>query len=171
VDTNPRVFKNPGPFVVSDPCGACAGQGQVDGASCAACLGTGVGRFFHGTKADLAPGDVIEPGHAANYGDRGRAAPFVYLTGTFDAAAWGAELAVGDARGRLYVVAPTGAIEDDPNLTNQRFPGNPTRSFRSRAPLRVVDEIVAWEGHAADAVAAMREGLRRLAEQGVVPID
>ena len=167
----PPEVLNPGPFVVSDPCAACAGVGRGVGAPCADCLGTGVGRFFHGTKAALAPGDLISPGHAANYGDRGRAAPFVYLTGTFDAAAWGAELAVGDAGGRIYVVAPTGAIEDDPNLTDQRFPGNPTRSFRSRAPLRVVDEIVAWEGHPPEVVAAMRDGLRRLAEQGVVPID
>lgn len=165
------MFVNPGPFVVSHPCASCAGAGQAHGSSCAPCLGTGVGRFFHGTKADLAPGALIEPGHAANYGDPGRAAPFVYLTGTFDAAAWGAELAVGDARGRIYVVAPTGPIEDDPNLTDQRFPGNPTRSFRSRAPLRVVDEVAVWEGHPAEAVASMREGLRRLAERGVVPID
>jgi hypothetical protein len=112
-------------------------------------------RWYHGTKADLAIGDLIEPGHRSNFGS-GRLATFVYLTGTLDAAIWGAELALGEGRGRIYVVVPTGPIEDDPNLTNTKFPGNPTRSYRSRSALRIVGEIHEWQGHSADRLAAMR---------------
>src|SRR5687768_3857852 len=93
--------------------------------------------YYHGTKADLKVGDLIEPGKVSNYGTRKRAA-FVYLSATLDAAIWGAELAVGPGRGHVYNVQPTGSIEDDPNLTNKRFPGNPTKSYRSRDPFRVV---------------------------------
>lgn len=130
-----------------------------------------VGRLLHGTKADLAPGDLIAPGYRANFGDAERGHPWVYLTGTLDAATWGAELAEGAGRGRIYVVEPTGPLEDDPNLTDKKFPGNPTRSFRSRAPLRVVGEIEEWTGHPPEQVQAMRDALARLAEQGVPPID
>jgi rifampin ADP-ribosylating transferase len=126
--------------------------------------------YLHGTKADLKPGDMIAPGRPSNYGERKDAA-FVYLTGTLDAATWGAELAVGDGPGRIYVVEPTGPIEDDPNLTDKRFPGNPTRSYRTRAPLRVIGELTAWTGHAPEQVQAMKEGLARLAAQGVEAIE
>lgn len=126
--------------------------------------------YLHGTKADLKPGDLIEAGRASNYGER-RSAAFVYLTGTLDAATWGAELALGEGPGRIYLVEPTGPIEDDPNLTNQRFPGNPTLSFRSRAPLRVLGELSGWQGHPPEQLQAMREGLARLAAQGVVAIE
>ena len=119
---------NPGPFVVSHPCPACHGRG------CPTCHGTGVARFYHGTKADLSIGDLIKPGHTANYGKLDRTTTYVYLTGTLDAATWGAELALGEGRGRIYIVEPVGAIEDDPNLTDKKFPGNPTRSYRSREP-------------------------------------
>lgn len=99
--------------------------------------------YYHGTKADLNPGDLIAPGYVSNYGSR-KPAAFVYLSATLDAATWGAELAVGATRGRIYVVEPTGTIEDDPNLTNRRFPGNPTKSYRSRSPFRVVGEVTEW---------------------------
>lgn len=125
---------------------------------------------LHGTKADLKPGDLITPGRPSNYGER-RDAAFVYLTGTLDAATWGAELAVGDGKGRIYIVEPTGPIEDDPNLTDKRFPGNPTRSYRTRDPLRVIGEITDWRGHAPEQVQAMKEGLARLAAQGVEAIE
>jgi len=125
----------------------------------------GTQEFLHGTKADLKPGDLIEPGRASNYGDR-EVAAFVYLTATLDAATWGAELAVGDGPGRIYVVEPTGPIEDDPNLTDKKFPGNPTRSYRTKAPLRVIDELKNWVGHTPAQREAMREGLARLAAQG-----
>src|SRR6185312_4054048 len=87
--------------------------------------------FFHGTKADLKNGDLIAPGYASNYGQRNNAA-FVYLSATLDAAVWGAELAVGDGALHIYVVEPTGAVEDDPDLTDKKFPGNPTKSYRTR---------------------------------------
>ncbi len=90
---------------------------------------------------------------------------------TLDAATWGAELAIGDGPGHIYIVEPTGPIEDDPNLTDQKFPGNPTRSYRTRAPLRVVGELRDWRGHAPEQLAAMRAGLARLAEQGIEAIE
>jgi rifampin ADP-ribosylating transferase len=102
--------------------------------------------WLHGTKADLKVGELIEPGRVSNYGDRPTAA-FVYLTATLDAATWGAELAQGDGPGRIYVVEPTGPIEDDPNLTDKKFPGNPTRSYRTKSPLRVLGELTGWTGH------------------------
>jgi len=126
--------------------------------------------FLHGTKADLKPGDLIEPGRSSNFGNRDTAA-FVYLTATLDAATWGAELAIGDGRGRIYIVEPTGPFEDDPNLTDKKFPGNPTRSYRSRAPLRVTGEIANWTGHAPERLRAMQDGLARLAAQGVEAIN
>ena len=98
------------------------------------------GPFYHGTKAELAVGGLLERGYSSNYGER-KTANFIYLTATMDAAIWGAELAVGEGRGRIYQVEPNGPIEDDPNLTDQRFPGNPTRSYRTREPLRVVGEV------------------------------
>jgi len=92
------------------------------------------GPFFHGTKSHLQPGDLLEPGYGSNFGKRMRA-NYIYLTATLDAATWGAELAVGDGPGRIYRVEPTGPFEDDPNLTDKRFPGNPTKSYRTREPL------------------------------------
>lgn len=127
--------------------------------------------LFHGTRADLSPGDLIRPGQTPNYGDRGRTTPHVYLTRTLDAATWGAELAAGDGRERIYVVEPTGPIEDDPNVTDQRFRGNPTKSFRSRHPLRVTGEVTDWQGHPPERVRAMKERLAELERQGVGPID
>jgi rifampin ADP-ribosylating transferase len=128
-------------------------------------------KHFHGTKADLKPGDLIEPGHTANFGPAPRRANFVYFTRTLDASVWGAELAAGEGPGRIYLVEPTGPFEDDPNLTNARFRGNPTKSFRSRDPLRVIDEFTQWEGHPAESVRAMKEGLARLEQAGVAPDD
>ncbi len=127
-------------------------------------------RYFHGTKAALKPGDLLEPGWSSNYGMKKKAA-FVYLTATLDAATWGAELAVGEGRGRIYVVEPTGPIEDDPNLTDKKFPGNPTKSYRSRDPLRVTGEIVDWQGHPPAQLQAMKDSVARLAAQGVEAIE
>lgn len=126
---------------------------------------------YHGTRADLAPGDLITPGYNTNYGDRTRSANFVYFARTMDAATWGAELAVGDGPGRIYLVEPTGPIEDDPNVTDQRFRGNPTKSFRSRAPLRITGEVREWRGHAPEAIEAMKRWLEQLAQGGVEAID
>jgi rifampin ADP-ribosylating transferase len=125
-------------------------------------------RLFHGTRADLVPGDLVRPGHTVNYGKR---LSWVYLTRTLDAAAWGAELAIGEGRGRIYLVEPTGPVEDDPNLTNKRFRGNPTKSFRSREPLRVTGEVTGWQGHSPEAIQAMKQGLERLKQLGVGAIE
>jgi rifampin ADP-ribosylating transferase len=127
-------------------------------------------RLFHGTKADLKPGDLIEAGRVSNYGKR-KPAVFVYLTATLDAATWGAELASGEGRGRIYVVEPTGPFEDDPNLTDKKFPGNPTKSYRSRAPLRVIGEITDWQGHAPEQLQALKDHLPQLAAQGIEAIE
>lgn len=126
--------------------------------------------FYHGTKADLQFGDLIERGYTSNYGSR-RQANFVYLTGTLEAATWGAELAIGEGRGRFYIVEPTGPIEDDPNLTNKRFPGNPTKSYRSREPLRVIGEVVEWTGHPPERLREMLDHLEKLKEQGIEAIE
>jgi Rifampin ADP-ribosyl transferase len=162
---------NQGLFVVSHPCPLCHGQGNIDGRACTTCHGTGVVRFYHGTKAELKPGELIEPGHPANFGKLDRTTTYVYLTGTLDAATWGAELALGGSPSRIYIVEPTGPIEDDPNLTDKRFPGNPTKSYRSREPLRVTGEVTDWQGHSPEQLKAMKDGLERLKQQGVEPID
>jgi hypothetical protein len=165
------ALTNEGPFVVSEPCSVCRGQGTVDDQPCATCHGTGVGRFFHGTKADLRPGDLIAPGYASNFGSR-KEANYAYLTGTLDAATWGAELALGEGPGRIYVVEPTGAIEDDPNLTDKKFPGNPTKSYRSREPLRVTAEVIDWQGHPPEVLKAMKDNIARTLERlGDAAID
>lgn len=128
------------------------------------------GPFFHGTKADLKPGDLIAAGRDSNFGEQ-RTANFVYLTATLDAATWGAELALGDGRGRIYQVEPTGPFENDPNLTDQRFPGNPTRSYRTRDPLRVVAEVPDWEGHSPEVLQHMLDHLAELKRLGVEAIN
>ena len=99
------------------------------------------GVYLHGTKADLAVGAMLVSGRESNF-EEGRVMNYVYFTATLDAATWGAELASGEGRGRIYVVEPMGEFEDDPNVTDKKFPGNPTQSFRSREPLRVVGELV-----------------------------
>ena len=128
------------------------------------------GPFYHGTKAALQVGDLIEPGFASNFGE-GRLANFVYLTATLDAATWGAELSQGAGPGRIYVVEPTGPFEDDPNLTDKKFPGNPTRSYRTRHPLVVVGEINDWTGHPPEVLQAMRDRVAELKRQGVEAIN
>jgi hypothetical protein len=128
------------------------------------------GPFYHGTKADLERGDLLEPGYSSNFGGR-RRANFVYLTATLDAATWGAELSEGEGPGRIYRVEPTGPIEDDPNLTDKRFPGNPTRSYRTREPLRVVGEVSDWEPHSPEVLRHMREHLEELGRLGVEAIN
>jgi rifampin ADP-ribosylating transferase len=121
--------------------------------------------YLHGTKADLRVGDLLRPGYGSNY-EAGRTLHHVYFTRTLDAATWGAELAAGEGPGRIYVVEPTGPFEDDPNVTDKRFPGNPTRSYRSTEPLRVVGELTDWVGHSDEQLAGMREGLERLRRDG-----
>jgi len=123
------------------------------------------GALLHGTKADLVTGDLLVPGCQSNFGE-GRIANHVYVTKTLDAAVWGAELALGQGNGRIYFVEPTGALEDDPNLTDKKFPGNPTRSYRTKDPVRVTGELLDWEGHGFEQIQAMRDSLAELKRQG-----
>jgi len=127
--------------------------------------------ILHGTRADLKPGDVIKPGHPANFGKLDRVRSYVYFSATLDAGIWGAELARGEGPGRIYIVEPTGPFIDDPNLTDKRFPGNPTKSYRTREPLRVVGECSDWQGHPPEVLQAMKDHLARLKQLGVEPID
>ena len=126
--------------------------------------------FFHGSKANLKPGDLISAGYNSNYGKRARAG-YVYLSGTLNAAIWGAELAFGEEPGRIYVVEATGPIEDDPNLTDKKYPGNPTLSYRSKDPLRVIGEVVNWQGHSAEELNALKVGVERARELSIEAIE
>ena len=128
------------------------------------------GVYLHGTKADLAVGDMLVPGRESNF-EEGRVMNYVYFTATLDAATWGAELAAGQGRGRIYIVEPSGEFEGDPNVTDKRFPGNPTQSFRTREPLRVVGEVADWVGHSPEKLQAMRDGLEALKREGAAQIE
>jgi rifampin ADP-ribosylating transferase len=121
-------------------------------------------RFYHGTRAALKAGDLLQAGYASNYTER--KSGWIYFSETLNAAAWGAELARGDGAARIYVVEPTGEFVDDPNLTDKRFPGNPTKSYRSRDPLRVVAEHLDWQGHSPEEIQAMKDAI-----VGKEPID
>lgn len=126
--------------------------------------------FYHGTRADLQVGDLLTPGNASNYADRKLS--WIYFSASLDAATWGCELAKGEGRERIYIVAPTGPFEDDPNLTDKRFPGNPTSSYRSRDPLRIVGEVAEWEPHPPERLGEMKAALARMeAEGGAEIID
>ncbi len=126
--------------------------------------------FYHGTKADLNTGDLIIPGYSSNYG-KGNKAKYVYFSATLDAATWGAELATGEGRGRIYIIEPTGSFQDDPNLTDKKFPGNPTKSYRSAEPIRVIGEVTDWQGHSAEQLKHMRNNLEKLKAQGIEAIE
>jgi hypothetical protein len=122
--------------------------------------------YFHGTRSDLKMGDFIETGYNSNYGKQ-KNAKYIFLSATLDAAIWGAELAQGEARERIYLVEPTGPIEDDPDLTDKKFPGNPTKSYRSVHPFKIVGEVINWQGHPEEQVKAMKDALIKLKEQGI----
>lgn len=126
--------------------------------------------FYHGTKANLKPGDLIGPGFYSNYGKRNKA-KYVYLSATLDAAIWGAELALGESAERIYIVEPTGPIEDDPNLTDKKFPGNPTKSYRSLSPIRIIGEVSDWQGHTMEQLQTMKDNLERLKQLGIEAIE
>jgi hypothetical protein len=132
------------------------------------------GPFFHGTSLAFGAGEQLAPGYPSNYHE-GRIANHVYFAALLEPAVWGAELAValngGSGKGRIYLVEPTGPFEDDPNVTDKRFPGNVTRSYRTRHPMRIVEEVKAWEGHPPDVLQAMLDNLARLREQGLDLIE
>jgi hypothetical protein len=126
--------------------------------------------FFHGTRADLKPGDLITVGNKSNFTDL-KPLSWIYFTATLDAAIWGAELAAGSGQERIYVVEPTGPIMDDPNLTDKKFPGNPTLSYRSREPLRIIAEVTKWQGHSPERLQQMRDNVARARADGADIID
>ena len=117
--------------------------------------------YLHGTKADLQVGDLIKVGHRSNFLADGELS-WVYFTATLDTAVWGAELAQGEARQRIYLVEPNGSFENDPNVTDKKFPGNPSLSYRSRDPIRIVAEVTHWQGHSTEAIKKMRDGIEAL---------
>lgn len=117
--------------------------------------------YFHGTKADLKIGELISVGFNSNYGQR-KEAQYIYLTSTLDAAIWGAELALGEGRGRIYLVEATGEIENDPDLTDRKFPGNPTMSYRSQHPFKVVGEVTVWQGHDPKQIKATKDKIKKI---------
>lgn len=132
------------------------------------------GPFYHGTKSLLAVGDELVPGHGSNYQQQ-RVSNNVYFTKKVETAAWGAELATAlaglDHRGHIYLVEPLGPFEDDPNVTNKRFPGNPTESYRTRHPLRVLSELDTWDSHPPENLQRMLDGLAALRKQGLDLIE
>lgn len=123
------------------------------------------GAYLHGTKAELQIGDLLTPGRESNF-EAGRIMNHIYVTLTLDAATWGAEMAPGDGPGRIYLVEPLGELEDDPNVTDKKLRGNPTRSYRSRQPVRVVGELTDWVGHPAEQIESMKAGLAELRRTG-----
>ncbi|MDR7086315.1 rifampin ADP-ribosylating transferase [Aeromicrobium panaciterrae] len=127
------------------------------------------GALLHGTKADLTVGDLLVPGRESNF-ESGRIMNHIYVTETLDAAAWGAEMAAGEGPGRIYIVEATGELEDDPNVTDKKLPGNPTRSYRSRQPVKIVGELLDWEGHTPEQIQGMRDGLARMQREGTAVI-
>lgn len=128
------------------------------------------GVLLHGTKANLQVGDLLVPGRLSNFAE-GRTMNHIYVTETLDAATWGAELAQGEGRGRIFIVEATGELEDDPNVTDKRFAGNPTRSFRTTEPVKIVGEIEDWVGHSAEQVQTMLDNLAELRRQGLDVIE
>jgi len=120
--------------------------------------------YFHGTKADLRVGDLISCGFNSNYEER--KLKHVYVSATLHAAVLAAALASGDGKERVYVVEATGKIEDDPNVTDKKFPGNPTMSYRSEFPFRIVGEVINWHGHTAEQLKAIRNGIQKLKDEG-----
>lgn len=122
------------------------------------------GPFFHGTKAELKIGDLLEPKKLSNYQDK--KSNYIYFTSTLEAAKWGAELANSDSKERIYIVEPLGDFENDPNLTDKKFPGNPTRSYRSTEPLKIVAELGSWERHSDKEIEDMLTSIKKLKEEG-----
>lgn len=122
------------------------------------------GPFFHGTKAELNVGDLLKPNNLSNY--QNKKSNYIYFTATLDAAKWGAELAKSNSKERIYLVEPLGEFENDPNLTDKRFPGNPTRSYRSKCPLKIIAELSSWERHSDEEINNMLSALKKLSDEG-----
>jgi tetratricopeptide (TPR) repeat protein len=116
------------------------------------------GPFYHGTKADLQVGDLLVAGGTSNYKPE-LAMNHIYFTALVNGAGLAAALAKGDERERVYIVEPTGSFENDPNVTDKKFPGNPTRSYRSKAPLKIVGEVTDWARQTPEQIQNWREKL------------
>ena len=161
---------NPGPFVVAQPCLMCEGQGAIDEQPCLTCHGTGVRRFFHGTKADLRPGDLIAPGYSSNFGNE--EASCLRLP---DRHPGRGHLGSGAGRRRRTGPDLRGGTDRPrhgrPQPDGQEVPGQSDESYRSREPLRVTGEVTDWQGHAPEALKAMKDNLERLKRLGVEAID
>lgn len=119
---------------------------------------TDKGPFYHGTKADLQPGDLLTAGNPSNYTPE-VIMNHLYFTALVNGAGLAAALANGDGRERVYIVEPTGSFENDPNVTDKKFPGNPTRSYRTRAALKIVGEVTDWVRQTPDELQKWREKL------------
>ncbi len=132
------------------------------------------GPFFHGTNTDLAIGDELIAGCGSNYHE-GRVANHVYFAALLEPAIWGAELAValgsGTSQARIYIVEPTGPFEDDPNVTNKKFPGNVTQSYRTRDPMRIVGEVDGWNAHPPEILQSMLDSIAKLRAYGLDVIE
>ncbi len=132
------------------------------------------GPFYHGTRTALQVGDELVAGYGSNFHE-GRVSNNIYFTALVETAAWGAELATALAgtgeRGHIYVVEPLGPFEDDPNVTNKRFPGNPTQSYRTAHPMRIIAELETWQGHEPEVLKGMLDHLAQLREQGLDVIE
>ncbi|MFZ6731055.1 NAD(+)--rifampin ADP-ribosyltransferase [Undibacterium sp. Ji42W] len=132
------------------------------------------GPFYHGTKYDLEIGQLLVPGFVSNF-EEGRVSNNVYFTALLEPAIWGAELSTSltgaEGRGYIYIVEPTGTFEDDPNLTNKRFPGNITQSYRTRQPLKIVGKVNDWTGHAPEVLQQMIDGLKEKMRNGLAVIE
>src|SRR5690625_429785 len=122
------------------------------------------GPFFHGTKAELKVGDLLKPQFLSNY--QNKKSNYIYFTATLDAAKWGSELARSKSKERIYIVEPLGDFENDPNLTDKRFAGNPTRSYRSKYPLKIIAELGSWDRHSDEEIDNMLTTLKKLQEEG-----
>ena len=132
------------------------------------------GPFYHGTKSALEVGIELVPGYGSNY-QEGRVSNNIYFSALVETAAWGAELATAlaglDERGHIYVVEPLGPFEDDPNVTDKRFPGNPTRSYRTREPIRIVEEVHGWTAPDPGVIESMKRRMAELTELGIEAMD
>ena len=114
------------------------------------------GPFFHGTRAELQPGDLLSSGFQSNY-DESVVMNHIYFTALPKGAGLAAEIAKGSGRPRVYIVEPTGEFENDPNVTDKKFPGNPTRSYRSKLPVKVVGELESWEPYDSQFIQQLRD--------------
>lgn len=132
------------------------------------------GPFYHGTKAKLEIGELLIPGRPSNF-EEGRVSNNIYFSTRLEAAVWGAELAMSlaglEGRGYIYIVEPTGPFEDDPNLTNKKFPGNPTQSYRTREALKIVGVVEDWDGHPPEVLRGMLDSLENLKRRGLAVIE